>query len=139
MSDLAYNIRHLPNPPRYLRANSTGLSRSLRKGFLRNDNVEAFLLKVQDELLGVIEEGYDQLLHSTQGNGTQQEPGVVDALHSKNAESSEDATVEDFDVDIFVTICCEEGCHRSVAFIEELARRLAVSKHGDRPSRYWKC
>ncbi|KAJ5375903.1 hypothetical protein N7509_012789 [Penicillium cosmopolitanum] len=136
--DLAYNIRHLPNPPRNLRTNSTGLSRRLQKEFLRNDNVEAFLLEVQEKLQAAIEEAYDQLIHSTLGSETQQDPGIVDEYHSQNAESGEDAPVENFDVDIFVTICCEEGRHRSVAFVEELARRLAVFKHGDRPSQYWK-
>jgi hypothetical protein len=37
-----------------------------------------------------------------------------------------------------VTICCEEGRHRSVAFVEELARRLAVLKDGDDDfSQHW--
>lgn len=135
--DLAYNIRHLPNPPRNIRANSTGLSRRLQKEFLRNDNVEAFLLKVQDELLGVIEEGWDQSLNSTEENGNKYDLEVLDERQKKDANVSKDAALEDLDIDVTVTICCEEGRHRSVAFVEELARRLAVFKHGDGSSRCW--
>ncbi|KAJ5767482.1 hypothetical protein N7533_000065 [Penicillium manginii] len=135
---LAYNIRHLPNPPRNLRANSTGLSRRLQKEFLRNDNVEAFLLKVQEEVLGAVEKGCDQLLHSSEADENEKAPGIFDERYDKNADSSEDASLEHSDIDVAVTICCEEGRHRSVAFVEELARRLAIFKHEDRFSRYWK-
>lgn len=60
---LGYNIRHLPNPPRHLRVKATGLSRRLQKEFLQNDNVEAFLVKVQGELFNAVKEGCDQVLH----------------------------------------------------------------------------
>ena len=66
--EMAYNIRHFPNPPRYLRASSTGLSRGLQKEFLQKDNVEAMLVKVQSELLDTIKTAYDQLLPSTKKN-----------------------------------------------------------------------
>jgi hypothetical protein len=46
--------------------------------------------------------------------------------------------LKDWDIAVAVTICCEEGRHRSVAFVEELARRLGVFKNGDRSSRDWK-
>jgi hypothetical protein len=42
------------------------------------------------------------------------------------------------DIGVVVTICCEEGRHRSVAFVEELARRLAVLKDEDGFSQHWK-
>lgn len=132
---LAYNIRHLMNPPRHLRANSTGLSRRLQKEFLQNDNVEAMLVKVQSELLNAVKAGYDQLLHSTEKSGR----GSVDFDERTNEDAhlSERATSKDPEIDVVVTICCEEGRHRSVAFVEELARRLAIFKREDGSSRCW--
>lgn len=133
---LAYNIRHLPNPPRHLRAKSTGLSRRLQKEFLQNDDVEAFLVKAQDELLNEIREGCEQLSRSSNQNDNGRET-VEDleinersGLNGTRSASNEPGT-EDPDIDIVVTVCCEEGQHRSVAFIEELARRLSDFKHGD--------
>lgn len=128
---LAYNIRHLPNPPRHLRANATGLSRRLQKEFLQNENVEAFLAKVQSELLSAVKTGCDHLLHSTEQD--EREPGKIDdSIHL-----GKEVALEDPDVDIVVTICCEEGRHRSVAFVEELTRRLTMLKHGDCIPRHW--
>ncbi|KAE8366243.1 hypothetical protein BDV27DRAFT_156102 [Aspergillus caelatus] len=134
---LAYNIRHLPNPPRHLRAKATGLSRRLQKEFLQNNNAEEFLVKVQREISDVAKEGCDQLLYSTGRDGNKQGPEEADTRSDLNAHSSEEAAAEGADIDIVVTICCEEGRHRSVAFVEELARRLAMLKHGDDSSQHW--
>ncbi|KAJ5667243.1 hypothetical protein N7507_003107 [Penicillium longicatenatum] len=130
---LHYNIRHLPNPPRHLRAKSTGLSRRLQKEFLHNTNVEEFLVKVQGELLNAIKQGCGQLLHSTEQKGIERRPCETDERSDTSAHSSEVVT----DIDVVVTICCEEGHHRSVAFVEELARRLAMFKQGDGLSQRW--
>jgi RNase adaptor protein for sRNA GlmZ degradation len=125
---LAYNIRHLPNPPRHLRTNATGLSRRLQKEFLQNDNVEAFLVKVQSELVTSITTECDLFLHSTEKS--------KQAIH-ESSHLTEEATLDCPDIDMVVTICCEEGRHRSVAFVEELSRRLATFKHGDGLSQNW--
>ncbi|KAJ5196802.1 hypothetical protein N7449_007281 [Penicillium cf. viridicatum] len=37
-----------------------------------------------------------------------------------------------------VTMCCEQGRHRSVAFVEELAKRLSLLRDGADMSRSWK-
>ncbi|KAE8133668.1 hypothetical protein BDV38DRAFT_182054 [Aspergillus pseudotamarii] len=134
---LAYNIRHLPNPPRHLRLKATGLSRRLQKEFLQNDNVEAFLAKVQREISDVAKEECDRLLYSTEQDENNQGSEEANARSDLNTHSSEEAAVEGADIDIVVTICCEEGRHRSVAFVEELARRLAMFKHGDGSSQHW--
>lgn len=135
---LAYNIRHLPNPPRHLRVKATGLSRRLQKEFLANDDVETFLMKVQGEILDAVVEGGDQLSAHTeeQDENIQGEPEEVD---QRFADLSEVTTLEgEDDINIVVTICCEEGRHRSVAFVEELARRLAVFKDADDDfSQHW--
>lgn len=132
---LPYSIRHLPNPPRHLRAKATGLSRRLQKEFLQNDDVETFLLKVRGEILNVVKNGGDQLLATTeeQDENENREEGSEDADLSE--QPSQKGTE---DIDIVVTICCEEGRHRSVAFVEELARRLAELKNGDdKSSQHW--
>ncbi|KAB8205764.1 hypothetical protein BDV34DRAFT_195187 [Aspergillus parasiticus] len=134
---LSYNIRHLPNPPRHLRVKATGLSRRLQKEFLQSDNVEAFLVKVEGEIFNVVKEGCDQLLYSTEQAEYEQGPEEVDKHSDSNAPSGEETPSESADIDIAVTICCEEGRHRSVAFVEELARRLAMFKYKDGFSLHW--
>jgi RNase adaptor protein for sRNA GlmZ degradation len=137
---LAYNIRHLPNPPRHLRVKATGLSRRLQKEFLQNDNVEAFLVKVQGEICNAVKEGCDQLLHSVEEQDeNKQGAEEADQRSISKTHSSEQAALEGADdIGVVVTICCEEGRHRSVAFVEELARRLAVLKDEDGFSQHWK-
>lgn len=125
---LHYNIRHLPNPPRHLRVKATGLSRRLQKEFLQHQNVETFLVKVQGELLNTVEEGCAQLLHFNE-----REPEEADECSDSNAILNEEVA----DIDVAVTICCEEGLHRSVAFVEELVQRLAMLKHGDGHYQHW--
>lgn len=135
---LAYNIRHLPNPPRHLRVKATGLSRRLQKEFLQNNDVETFLMKVQGEVLDAVKEGggHNSAHTEEQDENIQGEPEEADqrSTHLREQTALEGAA----DIDIVVTICCEEGRHRSVAFIEELARRLAVLKDGDDDfSQHW--
>lgn len=101
---------HLPNPPRHLRANATGLSRRLQKEFLQ---------KVQEELVNAVTSGYDDLLPSTEQEA--QGRGNVDGRSNMDAPLGEEVALPDPDIDVIVTICCEEGRHRSVAFVEELA------------------
>ncbi|KAL3460042.1 hypothetical protein BJX64DRAFT_263833 [Aspergillus heterothallicus] len=140
---LAYNIRHLPNPPRHLRVKSTGLSRRLQKEFLQNDNVEAFLVKVQGELSDAVKEGCARILslfgpdeHRQRDQGPEERSDRLQV--DVNLNQSEDVTAGyDADVDLIVTICCEEGRHRSVAFVEELARRLAIFSDEDTLSDNW--
>lgn len=124
---LSYSIRHLPNPPRHLRVKATGLSRRLQKEFLQNDDVEAFLLKVRGEILNVVKKGGDLLSAISEGEQDENkngESGDGDINEQPSPENTED-------INIVVTICCEEGRHRSVAFVEELARRLGNLKDED--------
>lgn len=106
---LSYNIRHLPNPPRHLRSKTNGLSRRLQKEFLQHDIVEKYLERVLTELVEALIVEYDR-------------QGSLD---------------ENPEILLTVTVCCEEGRHRSVAFIEELAQRLKCFKNGDGQSRQW--
>ncbi|KAJ5108669.1 hypothetical protein N7456_005344 [Penicillium angulare] len=135
---LHYNIRHLPNPPRHLRVKATGLSRRLQKEFLQNSDVEALLVNVQREILNAVKEAFDQLLSSDRNSEVEEQPEErQDQCSDLNAFLDENSALEAPDIDIATTICCEEGRHRSVAFVEELSRRLFVFKHGDGCSQYW--
>ncbi|KAL3440662.1 hypothetical protein BJX65DRAFT_26099 [Aspergillus insuetus] len=139
---LAYNIRHLPNPPRHLRASgATGLSRRLQKEFLQNDSVEAYLAKVQGEIADAIREGCTRVVGAAEPEPDEKNEHGFDEGDPRAFETSdEDAAFKeegDVDIDLIVTICCEEGRHRSVAFVEELARKLATLKDGYDNSEYW--
>jgi hypothetical protein len=129
---LAYNIRHLPNPPRQLRANgATGLSRRLQKEFLQHDSVETSLVKVQAEISDAVKEGYDRLLSAIEPDermeqGSDMEDAGTPADLDVSSIGRDVAPEEAADIDLVVTICCAEGRHRSVAFVEELARRLST-------------
>ncbi|OJJ99131.1 hypothetical protein ASPACDRAFT_120263 [Aspergillus aculeatus ATCC 16872] len=134
---LAYNIRHLPNPPRHLRVKATGLSRRLQKEFLQNDAVEAFLVKVQRDIVITVEESCAQPLCSTAQEGIHEGASQTDTPQTVDDHSRKEPGVDGTEVVIVVTICCEEGRHRSVAFVEELARRLATVKDGDGVLQRW--
>ncbi|KAL2783918.1 hypothetical protein BJX66DRAFT_330336 [Aspergillus keveii] len=142
---LAYNIRHLPNPPRHLRANgATGLSRRLQKEFLQNDSVEAYLAKVQGDIADAIREEWCARVvgaHEPEPDAERNEQSFEQGGPRADVASGEDDAFKekegDIDIDLVVTICCEEGRHRSVAFVEELARRLATLKDGYDNSQYW--
>ncbi|KAJ5794763.1 hypothetical protein N7457_001362 [Penicillium paradoxum] len=128
---LSYNIRHLPNPPRNLRAMTTGLSPRLRKEFLKNDTVETFLERTQNEIISSLGTCCDALSQEDHTSHCKEQD-------ASPPESVDLGTHQNPDISLLVTVCCEEGRHRSVAFVEELARRLALLRGGDDLSRPWK-
>ncbi|KAF8203487.1 hypothetical protein K438DRAFT_2015163 [Mycena galopus ATCC 62051] len=87
---LQYDIRGLPNPPKNVRAQQTGLHKALREWFFSRPESVAKLEEVSADLDVALEE--------------------VSRTGARRAE-------------IHVVVFCEMGKHRSVAFIEELARR----------------
>ncbi|KAL2014467.1 hypothetical protein VTN00DRAFT_1992 [Thermoascus crustaceus] len=135
--NLAYNILHLPNPPRGVRAMTTGLSLRLRREFVKAAVVERFLGKVHGEIVGGgrFDGGREKkaLTPNHQDDGSKKtaienaEEDDKDLLRTGKSEAqhtrygaSQDTTV---DIAINITICCEEGRHRSVAFVEEMGRQ----------------
>lgn len=62
---------------------------------------------------------------------------MLKGLPNEDLCPREENVLKNPNIEMAVTICCEEGRHRSVAFVEELARELAVFKHGDSLSRHW--
>lgn len=94
------------------------------------------MVKVQSELLDTVKTGYDQLLPSTEKS--EHKSSELKDRPNEDLCPREEDVLKDANIEMIVTICCEEGRHRSVAFVEELARRLvAVFKHGDSLSRRW--
>lgn len=98
------------------------------------------MVKVEEELINTIKEGCGQLSHSTEHEETEKVDGEYDIHASQDGDihASEEMVSECADIDVAVAICCEEGHHRSVAFVEELLRRMSAFKHGDRFSQQWK-
>ncbi|KAJ5603181.1 hypothetical protein N7537_006137, partial [Penicillium hordei] len=115
---LCYNIRHLLNPPRNLRIMTTGLSPRLRKEFLKNEIVGSFLERTQGGIVNSLKTSWASSFREpkSHGNDTHQKPNIS----------------------LVVTVCCEEGRHRSVAFVEELAKRLSLLRDGADMSNSWK-
>ncbi|KAF7527299.1 hypothetical protein PCG10_003126 [Penicillium crustosum] len=128
---LSYNIRHLPNPPRNLRAMTTGLSPRLRKEFLKNEIVGGFLERAQNEIVNSLKTSCDAL---SQKSSTPEEPKI----YGNEPEITTTSTHQKPNILLVVTVCCEEGRHRSVAFVEELAQRLSLLRDGADMSRSWK-
>lgn len=128
---LSYNIRHLPNPPRNLRAMTTGLSPRLRKEFMKNEIVGSFLERTQNEIVNSLKTSCDAL---SQESSSSEEPKG----HGNECEITTTSTHQKPNISLVVTVCCEEGRHRSVAFVEELAKRLSLLKDGADMSHSWK-
>ncbi|KAJ7040889.1 hypothetical protein C8F04DRAFT_1080886 [Mycena alexandri] len=86
---LQYDIRSLPNPPKLVRAQQTGLHKSLCEWFFSRPEAAAKMEEVS---------------------------AAVNAALA-------DLPTSECGAEIHVVVFCEMGKHRSVAFIEELARR----------------
>lgn len=128
---LSYNIRHLPNPPRNLRAMATGLSPRLRKEFLKNEIVGSFLERTQNEIVNSLKTSCDALSReSSSSEGPKS--------HGNESEITTTSTHQEPNISLVVTVCCEEGRHRSVAFVEELAKMLSLLRDGADMSPSWK-
>ncbi|KAH8699193.1 hypothetical protein BGW36DRAFT_377439 [Talaromyces proteolyticus] len=131
---LAYSIRHLPNPPRNLRANSNGLSRRLQKEFLNNDCVEAILGKVQNDIIDALRIEAESIQAA---KAATRDCNSGNVFKPDNISDLEESPKNLHDASLILTVCCEKGRHRSVAFIDELGRRLADLKNGDGISHTW--
>lgn len=94
--DLKYDLRSLGNPPKAIRDSFTGLSKRLREHMLSQDEFSSFLDRAEAD----IKEKMADLV------------GVDGAMKDQQDQAA-----------LFVGIFCSGGKHRSVAFVEELARR----------------
>ena len=110
---------------------TTGLSSRLRKEFIKNATVDNFLERTLNEIINSLKTTCDALF---------QEDCSLQKLKSRSNEFeiTTTSTHQNPDISLVVTVCCEEGRHRSVAFVEELAKRLSLMRHGADLSLAWK-
>jgi hypothetical protein len=106
---LTFSVRDVENPPVKLRKTYTGLSPRLRKEVFANSAAQSKLETIVRAVEGRMAEIEFSLL-----KGTFRKDG--------SPEISRPAR-------LVVTIMCEEGKHRSVAFAEELSRRLTIGRN----------
>lgn len=106
---LLYSVRDVPNPPNLLRKKHTGMSRRLQK--------EIFLSKEGKARLEQILENIEfKMLEMVEDYSRAPTPEIVSA--------ADVYAPKDSPRDLVVGIMCEEGRHRSVAFVEELGKRI---------------
>ncbi|KAK5658943.1 hypothetical protein OQA88_1760 [Cercophora sp. LCS_1] len=101
--NLKFDLRCVENPPKKLRDTQTGLSKQLREHLLGHTDFVSLLERAEGEIKAAIAE-----------------MDAVDANSSPEAETNEERALS-------VSVFCARGQHRSVAFVEELAKRA------------WKC
>ncbi|TRM67767.1 hypothetical protein BD626DRAFT_105866 [Schizophyllum amplum] len=106
---LTFDIRDLPNPPKPVREAHLGTSEVMQQCLFEDEGVRARFAEVIDEVEEVVRK------HQTKDHRPREQP-------------DEDA--------LTIAVCCRKGKHRSVAFVERLARELraylaSVSWGGD--------
>lgn len=106
---LLYSVRDVPNPPNLLRKKHTGMSHRLQKEIFLSKQGKARL----EQILEIME---SQMVRMTEDYSRAPTPEIVmDADLNKPKESPRE---------LIVGIMCEEGRHRSVAFVEELGKMV---------------
>ncbi|KAF2683510.1 hypothetical protein K458DRAFT_419109 [Lentithecium fluviatile CBS 122367] len=137
--DLKYDLRNIPNPPKALRDVSDGCSKRLREHLLSEPKFNQRLELVEQEVLTAMESKLAEYAPSStvesipedQGHANEHDslPEEKDSrtnsswvIDDRNEEEPK-ATSADNEVILRVGCNCALGHHRSVAFVEELARR----------------
>jgi hypothetical protein len=110
---LKYDLRGVENPPKAIRDAYTGVSKRLRDHMLSHDAFIALL----DQAEADIRSAMDTLLRKSGGAETEVNGPEASVSGSDGEE-----------VVLSVGAFCARGHHRSVAFVEELARRKCPSK-----------
>ncbi|KAJ9615342.1 hypothetical protein H2200_001417 [Cladophialophora chaetospira] len=104
VEQLTFSVRDIKNPPVKLRKKHTGLTSRLRKEVFAEEAARTRL----DEMAEAVESKMAEMSR------------VNVEAKSPDQQSSQSPPVST----LFVGIMCEEGKHRSVAFAEELARKI---------------
>jgi RNase adaptor protein for sRNA GlmZ degradation len=125
--DLKYDLRTVPNPPKAIRDSYTGVDKRLREHMLQHDAFLQMLGRAEADIKEkmakyVAEIGIDERNESTERK-EKTEDGIGDYKESEVDDDKEDINVKDDRAAIRVGVFCARGQHRSVAFVEELARR----------------
>lgn len=129
--DLKYDLRNIPNPPKALRTTSDGRSKRLREHLLAEPKFTQTLGRAVDEIRMAMDEKLAQIAQpSTQPGPDVGASSKSEDLRATPQEGNEErrSTSPDMPPDpdeilLRVGCNCALGHHRSVAFVEELARR----------------
>lgn len=128
--DLKYDLRSIPNPPKNARDAHDGRSKRLREHLLgelkfvqKLDEVESEILEVMTariaETVEKLENDRDRRDDREESRGNGEEEGHKPLEDEEEDEDEHDPT----EAVLRVGCNCALGHHRSVAFVEELARR----------------
>lgn len=140
---LKFDLRWVTNPPKHIRSAYDGRSKRLRDHLLHEDAFVNILdtaeAKIKEEMLRLTEKGsgmFHVMLHpilylamSSFGYSVE-EADHRDTANAPGTEGSigeNDKDDEVAEVSLIVSCFCERGKHRSVAFVEEIARKLRSS------------
>ncbi|KAL1761117.1 hypothetical protein FB107DRAFT_255364 [Schizophyllum commune] len=103
---LTFDIRDLPNPPKPVREAHLGTSEVMQEWFFADDGVRLRFKEVLHEVLDAVGRFYEE---------------------HRDEERSDDDRAHDNEAarhTLTIAVCCRKGKHRSVAFVERLAREL---------------
>lgn len=124
---LTFNVRDIPNPAVGLRKTHTGLSARLRKEVLASKEAQerlAEMVKGVNAKMEDVEKKYVSHAYDDDGEKpAQTEEKRYEKVYAGEFEHREDVESESSST-LVVSVVCEEGRHRSVAFVEELGRSL---------------
>ncbi|KIW22777.1 uncharacterized protein PV07_11043 [Cladophialophora immunda] len=101
---LTFSVRDIKNPPARLRRTHTGLSSHLRKEVMANQAADARLNFIVEAV--------------------RTKMGEMKLAHERGSTSTETPLPSRGQSTLVVGIMCERGKHRSVAFAEELSRKI---------------
>lgn len=118
--DLKYDLRSAPNPPKAIRDKYTGLDKRLREHLLGEERFVEMLETAELEI-GEVMGGVVERWSGDEGDGQDE---VEEGEHEDEDEDEDrDGEGEEDRPTLRVGAFCAAGKHRSVAFVEELARR----------------
>ena len=124
--DLKYDLRSIPNPPKNARDAHDGRSKRLREHLLGELKFVQKLDEVESEILEAMEvriaETAEKLENDQDRRDDGEESGENGEEGYKSLEEDEDGH-DPTEAVLRVGCNCALGHHRSVAFVEELARR----------------
>jgi RNase adaptor protein for sRNA GlmZ degradation len=121
---LKYDLRTVPNPPKAIRDAYTGVSKRLRDHMLEHEDFVKTLDRAEGEITAemdlVVREWQVERGRVNLEDSNNQEFGLIE--NGVDAQTSPDH--DDSRPILVVGVFCARGKHRSVAFVEELGRRV---------------
>ena len=128
--DLKYDLRSIPNPPKNARDAHDGRSKRLREHLLGELKFVQKLDEVESEILEAMETRIAETTEKLENDQDRRDDGEESGEdgeeegHRSSEDEEEDKDEHDSTEAVLRVGCnCALGHHRSVAFVEELARR----------------